>query len=140
VRIIGLRKLPKILFVALGCLQLVGGPYSILQICAWTNMLVEYSRNDGLLQAAKDTFGGRKPCGLCCKIQTARQSERKENAPASPAATQSGKLFQDMVPLGDVVILAPVGVEVASIGYVEPPLCSGIGSAAPPTPPPCRVG
>jgi len=134
-----LKKFPQILFVVLGCLHLVGGPYSMLQVYAWAAMLVDYSQDDGLLQAAKDTFSGEKPCGLCSVIKSARQSEPEDKVPASPASALAAKPVCDMLPMGEVVIQPPAAIEVPAVGFVELARACGIGPAAPPSPPPCRV-
>jgi hypothetical protein len=135
-----LKKFPQILFVVLGCLHLLGGPYSMLQVYAWATMLVDYSRDDGLLQAARDTFSGEKPCELCCIVKSARDNEPEEDAPASPASRLAAKPFHDMLPLGEMVIQPPAATEVPNLGFFELVVSSGIGPAAPPCPPPWRVG
>jgi len=134
-----LKKFPQILFVVLGCLHLLGGPYSMLQVYAWATMLVDYAQDDGLLQAAKDTFSGEKPCELCCIVKSARESEPEEKTPAAPASRMAAKPFHDMLPLGEIVIQPPAATEVPNLGFLELVVSSGIGPAAPPCPPPWRV-
>lgn len=125
----------------LGCLHLVGGPYSLLQGYAWANMLVSYSQTDGLVQAAKDTFSGEKPCDLCCKISAARDAESGKPAdpvkpPAPPAA---GKLLHEMLPVRIVSIDPPSPTDLLPLAFPGVNLSAGFPKATPPVPPPCCV-
>lgn len=52
-----------------------GGHWTVLQTIAWSRMLVEYSRDATLAEAARDTFSGKRPCALCKKIREGRQQE-----------------------------------------------------------------
>ena len=58
-------------------LLLAWGPHGLLQGVAWSGMLVSYSLQDGLLQGAKDTFGGERPCEMCVALQ-----QQEEDSPA----------------------------------------------------------
>ena len=68
-------------------------------------MLVSYSKTEGLLQGAKDTFSGEKPCELCCKIADARKGEPAEKEAPLPLPS-FGKLLQDFVVM-DLPSLVP---------------------------------
>ena len=130
-----LKKFLQLLLVSLGCLHLAGGPYSLVQVYAWAGMLVRYSQDDGLLQAAKDTFSGEKPCELCHKIAAAKKSEPGgEKEPLAPLG--SGKLLQEMIASEVVDARPPRATDFVVAGFtgVLPPLARG--TAAPPTPPP----
>ncbi len=50
------------------------GPLALLQVVAWTGMLWNYSRDQGIAVAVVDTFSGEKPCDLCLTIQEMRES------------------------------------------------------------------
>lgn len=58
-------------FFALG-----GGHLAVLQLVAWTGMMIEYSERAGLAQGISQTFDGKHPCRLCCKIEQARKQEK----------------------------------------------------------------
>ena len=91
-----LKSLLRHLFVFLGCLHLIGGPNAILQVYAWTSMLISYSQESSLTQALRDTFSGEKPCCLCKKIAAAKSAEKEDkNAPLPPG---SMKILQDLFP------------------------------------------
>jgi hypothetical protein len=127
------------LLVLLGCLQLAGGPYSLMQVYAWVGMLVTYSQNDGIIQATKDTFSGEKPCKLCCKIEAAREPAKDQ--PVAPISTSvSVKQLQEMIPAGQITALSPPSPrELSPITFPRGHLFHDAISASPPTPPP-RVG
>ncbi len=97
-KILNLKFLPRYLFLVFGCLHLVGGPYSLVQLYAWGNMLVTYSQETSFQQAAEDTFSGEKPCHLCKKISAAKSDESKSGDGKQPLAPANAKLFQDLFP------------------------------------------
>lgn len=109
-----------------------------MQVYAWAGMLVSYSQDGGLLQGAKDTFSGEKPCELCCKIAEAKKAdpsqEKKDLPPPSSAAT--GKLLQDFLPCETVNLKPPRFTDSPSISF--PGLCVPVetAGASPPLPPP----
>jgi len=72
---------------------MVGGPYSLVQLYAWGNMLVTYSQETSISKAVVDTFSGEKPCHLCDKITEAKSSDPKNQNPEPVQLSQ--KLFQD---------------------------------------------
>ena len=93
-----LKNLLRHLFLIFGCLHLVGGPYAILQVYAWTNMLVSYSQESTLKQAVSDTFSGDKPCHLCDKIAEVKSKEPGEENQKAPLPPSASKLFNDLFP------------------------------------------
>ncbi len=115
---------------------MVGGPYSILQGYAWIGMLVTYSQQDGIVQAAKDTFSGEKPCHLCCKIAEERKTE-KPGDPAAPAGQLSLKLVQEMIPAGNTTLSPPAGTDLPPVVFAGIQLPDDLLRASPPVPPPC---
>jgi hypothetical protein len=76
-------------------LQLIGGPYAVVQLYAWANMLVTYSQETTISEAVVDTFSGEKPCHLCEKISEAKSSEPENEEPKTIQLSQ--KLFQDLI-------------------------------------------
>jgi len=138
-RSFALKKPLHLLFVLLGCLHLIGGPYSVVQIYAWATMLVDYSKEDGFVQAAKDTFSGEKPCALCCKIKASEQQDTKEKSPLAPLSPLSGKLLHEMLPMGVISLVFPPASPTPPVTFTEVSFPAGIGPSSPPVPPPNRL-
>ena len=116
---------------------MAGGPYSILQGYAWIGMLVSYSQQDGIVQAAKDTFSGERPCKLCCKIAQERQQEQTKD-PIAPVSPLSLKLVQEMLPARATVLTHPAGTELPPVVFPGIQVPADFPKASPPVPPPCR--
>ncbi len=47
---------------------LVGGHWGMLQVVAWTGMVITYSRDASLGEAVRKTFDGDHPCALCNEV------------------------------------------------------------------------
>jgi hypothetical protein len=62
----------------IACLQIAGGPCTLMQVYAWIGMIVTYSQKDGIAQGVRDTFSGEKPCHLCTKIAAVKKDESKQ--------------------------------------------------------------
>lgn len=137
-----LKKFFQLLFVFLGCLQLVGGPYAAMQVYAWAGMLVSYSQDGGIVKAAKETFSGEKPCSLCCKISAARKAEGENREPLAPVSggKQLVKQLQEMIPTGEIRLIPSSPGELPLVTFTGILLPAGLASASPPTPPPRAVG
>jgi len=88
----------RYLFLFFGCLHLIGGPNSLVQVYAWANMIVSYSEETNLSQAVTDTFSGEKPCCLCKRIAAVKSSESQGENEKSPLAPLSAKYQQDLFP------------------------------------------
>jgi hypothetical protein len=132
---LSLKKRIQFLFVLLGCLHLVAGPYALLQMFAWTTMFIDYSKENGLIQGAKDTFSGEKPCELCCKIKAAEKQEKQ--SPLQLPAERLTKLTEGLIRSSDVVVPYPTFSIAPPMAFSDAALSAGIGPNAPPVPPPC---
>jgi hypothetical protein len=127
-----LKNFLRHLFLVFGCLHLVGGPYCLVQVYAWANMLVSYSQETSLSRAVTDTFSGEKPCCLCKEIAAAKD-DGQEQAPLAPL---TAKLFQDLFPPSHTELKDPFPSPFPHPGFehvarsVSPPSCG------PPSPPP----
>jgi hypothetical protein len=130
-----LKKRIQLLFVLLGCLHLIAGPYALVQVFAWTTMLIDYSKETGIIQGAKDTFSGEKPCRLCCKIKAAEKQEKR--SPFQLPAERLIKLTEGLIRSGDVTAPSPTFAVAPTVGFMDAVLSAGIGPNAPPVPPPC---
>lgn len=74
---------------------MAGGPYAVVQLYAWANMLVAYSQETSISEAVVDTFSGKKPCHLCEKISEARSSDSEKEIPEPVQLSQ--KIFHDLI-------------------------------------------
>ncbi|MBU6399177.1 MAG: hypothetical protein KGS61_02570 [Verrucomicrobia bacterium] len=68
----------KVGLVTLLCL-LLGLHWGMLQLVAWTGMVIDYARTAPLEVALVKTFDGKHPCKLCCLIAKARNSENRHD-------------------------------------------------------------
>jgi hypothetical protein len=134
-----LKKLFQLLFLLFAGLHLSGGPYAIVQVYAWGNMLAEYSKESGFVQGAKDTFGGEKPCRLCCKIAAAKKADAESGKPEAPAAPSQVTKAPDYLPSTHGLPVPPAGTKAPPVMFGRPVILSGIGMNSPPTPPPRTV-
>lgn len=131
-----LKKLFQPLFLLFACLHLAGGQYAVVQVYAWGNMLVSYSKESGFLKGAEDTFSGKKPCHLCCKIAQAKATDAESGKHESPSAPSLFAKAPEFVATSAGMLRAPVSVDAPPVVFVAPILffCPGIHS--PPVPPP----
>jgi hypothetical protein len=132
-----LKKRIQILFALLACLHLVAGPYAVVQIFAWTTMFIDYSKENGLIQGAKDTFSGDKPCELCHQIKAAEKQEKQN--PFQLPAERLTKLMDGLIRSQDFNVPSPAFSIVQEIAFLDAALSAGVGPNAPPVPPPCWV-
>jgi hypothetical protein len=65
----------------------------ILQVVAWSGMLVSYSRDNSLAEAIEMTFDGENPCPMCIKIKEARASSAADAQWSSLPATKGNELW-----------------------------------------------
>lgn len=127
-----LKKAFRHLFLLFGCLHLVGGPHSILQVYAWASMIVDYSQESTLSQAVTDTFSGEKPCSMCKKIEQVKESEPDRE----PIATPTAKLFQDLFPPPHAELKDRFPSPFPHPGFAHPAQSASPPSCGPPSPPP----
>jgi hypothetical protein len=71
-----LVRLPKLL-IALALAISIGLHWTVLQMVAWTGMVISYSQGAPLTQAVVKTFDGNHPCNLCKQIAKGKKSEKK---------------------------------------------------------------
>ena len=102
-------------------------------------MLVTYSQDDGIVQAAKDTFSGEKPCELCTRIASARESAPAGQEPLAPPSVSSAKLLQEMIATEPLALKPPRPTDLAFPAFPATRGFPGHDRDAPPIPPPCRA-
>ncbi|MBK1882734.1 hypothetical protein JIN85_09925 [Luteolibacter pohnpeiensis] len=133
--VIHLKKPLQLLFCLFACLQLLGGPYALMQLYAWGSMLSAYSKDSGFLQGTIETFDGSRPCQLCRQIAAAKQ-DQKEDQPAVPNSEKLSKLILDFdLPRQDF-LKAPTAIIASQATFIAPHFLNGLGALAPPLPPP----
>ena len=71
-----LARLPRLL-VALALAVSIGLHWTVLQVVAWTGMVISYSQDAPLAEAVVKTLDGNHPCTLCKQIAKGKQSEKK---------------------------------------------------------------
>ena len=72
-------------------LILVVGQPGCLQAVAWSTMLLTRIPTQGLREAARTTFDGQHPCGLCCLAKRLRAAEA-EQPPTGETPAKSLKI------------------------------------------------
>lgn len=73
------RRVISVAVCLLALFAASGGHWTVLQTIAWTRMLIEYSRDATLVEAARETFSGERPCAMCKKIREGRQHEENRS-------------------------------------------------------------
>lgn len=120
------------LLLCIACLQLAGGHWVVLQVAAWTGMVVEYTAREGVVAGIEKTFDGRHPCSLCIVVSSGQLADKGDGK-------QTPKLMGKLVKLESVLLpgveLPPVPV-CAAVAWPEIVLVASGRMDAPPTPPP----
>lgn len=107
------------------------GHLAVMQVVAWTGMLVENVQSGDLDEAITKTFDGEHPCGLCHVIEGAAEQQEGENEDAPVPAGQV--LDLKLLPLDRVVLLPPAPVR---LEFARDDLFSEVREFSPAVPPP----
>jgi hypothetical protein len=59
----------------------IGLHWPLLQSVAWVNMIVVFSKHEGIGQAVEKTFNGKNPCKLCNFVAEGKKADQKKTAP-----------------------------------------------------------
>jgi len=70
------KRFPRIL-IALALASSIGLHWPVLQVVAWTGMVISYSQEAPITEAMARTFDGEHPCKLCKQIAKEKRSEKK---------------------------------------------------------------
>ncbi len=120
------------LLLCIACLQLAGGHWVVLQVAAWTGMVVEYSAREGVVAGLGKTFDGQHPCSLCKVVSSGQLGDRDDSKQAPKVVAKPVKL--------ESILLAEVELPPVLVGMAVPwPEVSIVAVGrmdAPPTPPP----
>lgn len=86
----GLVKLIGMPVICLAMFSVMGGHWAILQVVAWSKMIVAYSQDTrSVTSGIQRTFSGEFPCEMCKSIAEARKKQDKE-----PAATVTARKIE----------------------------------------------
>ncbi len=112
-------------------LYLGGAHWMVLQVTAWTGMLVARAPQQGVIEAVETTFSGAQPCGLCAAVREGQKEEREQQ----PLAPGLGKIkeLQFVAMKACVAPMRTVADEGAWLVIAESAMPR---EEAPPTPPP----
>lgn len=75
------------LLIVCCALYLSGAHWMVLQVTAWTGMLVERSQRASVAEAVETTFDGLHPCSLCMAVREGQKQEEQQN-PVAPSLKQ----------------------------------------------------
>ena len=110
----------------------------MLQIVAWSRMLVDYSAQAGLAEGASMTFDGKHPCHMCQAIAESRKhqaEEKKEHPDTSPLQL----LSKEFVAPGTTAAPTPRSVDCRVVGFVPVRTAGTLYCQCPPVPPPREI-
>lgn len=86
-----------------------GGHWAVFQSIAWTQMVWDYSQQEGSVFAgAQKTFSGEAPCSMCKNIAAAKQQEEK--TPATLKVDKKAEIF--LVAFGGIIPLPDISPRV----------------------------
>lgn len=130
-----MNRFVRIIVAVLGCLHLCGGHWGVMQAVAWTNMLIDYSAQDGLMTGAKKTFDGEHPCCMCKAISEGKKQESKSPDSKLPLPAQ-GLVLKECVFSPAFVISPPAPRDCVVLSTPALDLRGQILGCRPPVPPP----
>ena len=124
------RFVHKLLLIACA-LHLSGAHWALLQVTAWTGMLVARSQTEGVAEAVKTTFDGAHPCPMCSAITSAQKEEKRSDAEA-PALKELAEI--KLVAIATSALPKPA--DTGELHWIDFSANAPRRTDAPPTPPP----
>ena len=110
------------------CAALLLVPQVVLQLTAWSYMLVRYTQESSIPEAVADTFSGQRPCELCHIIETVEQEKEKQTL-----STRAADDFRLLIPkLERVVLSSPPLLSFEHPQHVSQPPSVPVSTPAPP--------
>jgi hypothetical protein len=79
----------RLITAAFFAFLLSAGPLGLLQVVAWTGMVVDYSSRYGLTEGISRTFDGKHPCSMC---ETITQTRKDDTSSKSTTSLQANKI------------------------------------------------
>ena len=131
-----LNRIVRTVIAVLGCLHLCGGHWGVMQVIAWSNMIVDYSARDGLIEGAKKTFDGEHPCCMCKAIAEGKKKESPDNK--LPQGSQ-GLVLKECVLTPIVRLSPPAPLDRVVLSVPDPDRHGRSFGHRPPVPPPRRA-
>ena len=117
-------------------LQLCGGHLGMLQVVAWSGMLVSYTQEDGVVEGARKTFDGEHPCSLCDVISKSRVAEQNDDrSPKAPSPDWS-KFGKELACFEEPHLPARLDGQTSWQPAMAPDKLTSADPATPPLPPP----
>ena len=97
---------------------LVGGHWGMLQVVAWTGMLIDYSQDNPFTTAVEMTFDGDHPCAICKQVDECLATDLGDAERKAPGKVQKtmksdavvGRMMMSSVPV--IAALLPVSAPV----------------------------
>ncbi len=120
----------KLLLLACA-LQLSGAHWVVLQVTAWTGMLVARSQTEGVAEAVKTTFDGEHPCVMCSAIESGQKEEKRNDM---DAPMMKALMEVKLVAMENAVLPAPSAT--SKMHWMKFSPMASLRTDAPPTPPP----
>jgi hypothetical protein len=135
-----LKRIARIVIALLGCLHLCGGHWGVMQVVAWSQMLVDYSSQDGLLEGAMKTFDGEHPCCMCEAIAAGKKLEAQsgQDDPKAPQVP-NGLVLKECLFAPAIRVLPPPPRDCAVLKCPPTDLRGFTLGERPPVPPPRGV-
>ncbi len=122
--------------MSLLALRLLGGDVAMLQVVAWTGMIVSRTAGRGVAAALESTFDGEHPCPLCNALKEVKPSGQ-EQQPVAPDGLITKLRLKDMLRAGDLTLHAPPAFLAECSAPATDPVMRGMSrSDAPAVPPP----
>ncbi|MDB6070147.1 MAG: hypothetical protein JWL81_1318 [Verrucomicrobiales bacterium] len=120
--------------LALLCLRLVGGDTALLQMVAWTGMVLSRSSQQGVEQVVQNILEGKDPCELC---KVLKKSDLHENGEVPlPGGLVVKVKSNELVPSENVEFPPIQWRDHAAMSRPEPPggllICLRTAPAVPP--------
>jgi hypothetical protein len=112
-------------------IYLSGAHWMLLQMTAWTGMLIARSQKSPVVEAVESTFDGDHPCRMCEAIKEAREEEekREQDVPlVAKAQEHKFVLFRGCE--------LPPAVCIGELAWQDPALIFERRASAPSIPPP----
>lgn len=113
-------------------LWLSGGHWVLLQVTAWSGMMMTRTLEMSVGEAFKTTFDGEHPCALCHAV---KKGQKQETSPQSKPGDSSSKLKLEVTLSNAILTVFPPPPLLVS-PRPENSLSLGAGPPEPPVPPP----
>ena len=104
--------------------MLIGGHWGMLQVVAWTGMLIDYSQDATFTEAWDKTFDGNHPCSICKTVDRGIAADLGDDERTAP-----GKLFKTVkldAVVSAVVLITPTPMSTWLLPTRQPLMVEGI--------------